>query len=219
MLLALGSCSRKPDTSEPERKQVQTVAANPADAQECLKAAQKSLGRSAIVLKCGELAGIPGLRAIAAVPVKPFHADADSIPFTKLTVLHKAGERWIPELTADNLIRRNPAGYIGIEFIDDSSPPVTPRVSFSGTRSDDSLDFAIYLTESYPDGDESWPIEIAWNPAVQRFQEYSTDHEPLGFRPEVKNPPHKKLGNCTGSQVQKLNRPAQSPCDTPGTLP
>lgn len=201
-LFALGGCSRKPQPGQPAEKRVQSVPATPAEAQKCLKAAQESLGSFVIVLKCGELAGIPGLRTIAAIPLQPFHEDAVSIPFSKLMVLHEAGDTWNTELTADTLIR-SPAGYIGIEFIDDSSSPARQRVSFSDRRSDDSAGFAIYFNESYPDGDESWSIEVAWNPAVQRFQEYSTDHDPTGFRPEIKNPPHKNLGRCGGCKPKK----------------
>jgi hypothetical protein len=36
------------------------------------------------------------------------------------------------------------------------------------------------------------PIEIGWNATVGRYQEFSVDQEPEGFKPELKNPPHRK---------------------------
>jgi hypothetical protein len=186
-------CARKSEATAPPRQRVQTVRANSAVAQKCVAAVKSALGQSAAILQCGELAGIPGLRAVAAVRLKQLHDDANGIPISKLVVLHQAGNRWITELIVDNFIT-NSAGYLGIKFVDDSSPPAIYRVSFSDARSDDSHGFTMYLDYLHPNGDtDGWPNEIGWNAAVQRFQEYTSSEAPVGFRPEIKNPPHKDL--------------------------
>lgn len=43
-------------------------------------------------------------------------------------------------------------------------------------------------------GSDADGTNIAWNPAVGRYQECAYDQDPQGFRTEIKNPPHWKHG-------------------------
>ena len=49
---------------------------------------------------------------------------------------------------------------------------------------------------------EGAPIEIAWNSKVGRYQEYAANEDPVGFKPELKNPPHIRTGGNKGLVVQ-----------------
>jgi len=100
---------------------------------------------------------------------------------------------WEPELKADaNDEITNGAGYVGIDFIDDSRPIPYYRVNFSsswGAR-DPSL-FTIVLVSMNRDGKidpEDAGTAIGWNPEVGRFQEIEPNGEE--FAPEVKAPKH-----------------------------
>jgi hypothetical protein len=99
-------------------------------------------------------------------------------------------------LTADkqNWIRNN-VGYVGLEFIDDSADFIGYRVSFSGEGVRETPGFTIWLNYLSPTGhNEGVATRISWNPSVGRFQEYTENDEPVGFRPEVKSPPHHRHG-------------------------
>ncbi|HET7441432.1 MAG TPA: hypothetical protein VFJ47_09030, partial [Terriglobales bacterium] len=89
---------------------------------------------------------------------------------------------------------RNVVGYVGVDFIDDSDQRGRYRLSFFDEGSHETPGFTIAVIYLSPSGeDEGIPIEIAWNPAIGRFQEYTVDRDPEGFQPENKNPPHVRL--------------------------
>jgi hypothetical protein len=159
----------------------------------CLAAARAALGPGAVVLKCGHLIGPGDLEVAAAIPLRPFRADASGTAVSRLVILRKAAgtSRWVNEFTADKDWTRNPAGYVGVEYIDDSFKYTGYRVSFSGRRSDGAPGFTLFLFSLNPNGsNEGVPLEVGWNRSVKRFQEFSYEAEPVGFRAEIKNPPH-----------------------------
>ena len=168
-----------------------------ADIKSCLSAAKKALGPTAEVLKCGKLTGREGLEAVAALRIRRLKQTPENVAVSRLVVLRRSRSGWKKELNVHREIT-NSAGYVGIDFIDDSSEYHGYYVSFSDHRSDDTPAFVMYLSEIEPNGDPEWPVQIAWNPAVQRFQEYAGDRDPEGFRPELKNPSHKNLKDCGG---------------------
>lgn len=166
------------------------------DSENCLAAATKAIGADAEVLKCGHLTDPKALDVIAGVRLKRFKITKTGIPVSKLVILTKKSGDWEPELKVDKWIT-NAMGYIGLSFIDDSSQHVGYRVSFADKRSDDSSGFTVFFSFLGPEGDsETEDIQVSWNPQVQRFQEYSANDEPLGFRAEIKNPPHRNCADC-----------------------
>lgn len=161
-------------------------------AQSCLEAAKTTLGPDAEVLKCGHLTGTDALETVAVIRLKQFEETEDGVPISKFVFLRQEKSRWTVELSVDrkNWIK-NSAGYIGIDFIDDSADFIGYRASFSDRRSDGFPGFTIYLYFLAPSGhNEGIATEVAWNPLVKRFQEFAYSQDPVGFRPEVKNPPH-----------------------------
>jgi hypothetical protein len=78
-------------------------------------------------------------------------------------------------------------GYIGLDFLDDSYIPLGYRLEIGDRRSDDAPGLALWLTDLNKDGQpEGIGVQVSWNPAVHRFQEFTTNEDPEGFRPEVK---------------------------------
>lgn len=158
----------------------------------CRAAAKRALGSSAEVLKCGHLSGGSLLEVVAAIRLRNIKSGGNGIPVHRLAILRKGKSGWASELSVNSQIT-NSAGYIGIDFIDDSAKAPGYYVSFSQAKSDKTPAFSIFLSQIAPDGSPEWPVQIAWNPAVQRFQQYARDEEPIGFRSEIKNPPHRNV--------------------------
>lgn len=168
--------------------QARTVAIS--DSQ-CLSAAKSALGPNAEVLKCGELTKTRALEAVAFLPLKGLRKTTDGTPISKLVVLRRERSQWVVELTADQNPPRNRVGYIGIDYIDDSEKGGRYRISCHDEGSNEIPRFTIALFYLSPNGEnQGMPVEIAWNRPLRRFQEYTVNHEPEGFQPENKNPPH-----------------------------
>ena len=142
--------------------------------QACLSAARNFLGPAAQVAKCGDLTGTGELEVAAFVRLKELRTTADGIPLSKLVVLRQEKSRWVVELAADQKPPRNPVGYIGIDYIDDSRELGLYRVSFYDEGSHEIPGFTIDLFYLSPRGqNEGIPVEIAWNRSLARFQEYT----------------------------------------------
>lgn len=181
------ACLRNPMPTNAEAK----VASGDSSA-ECLNAAKGALGPDAEVAKCGHLTGGTTLEVVAFLRLKQFKENKDGIPVSRLVILRRVGATWSLVLDVDKQIK-NPSGYVGIDFIDDDQD-----YYFSGyralldVRSDDPSAFALGLSFIKHDGevDEGLPIDVSWNSAVGRFQEFNINKEPSGFQSETKNPPH-----------------------------
>jgi len=128
--------------------------------------------------------------SIAFVRLKQFSEDQNGIPVSRLVILQKVDSQWKTALDAARQIQ-NPAGYVGIDYIDDSQQYLGYRANFLDRRSDGKPAFLVQLSYLRTDGKpEGVPIEISWNPTAGRFQEFSVNQEPEGFKTELKNPPH-----------------------------
>lgn len=167
---------------------------------ECIAAAKKLLGPEAEVVKYGHLNSAEALEAVVVVRIAGARGDkSDGIPVSRLAILRHEPSGWQSVLNASRYIT-NEAGYIGIEFIDDSYPFRGYRVAFYGERSDGKQAFVLCLGHIGDPG--SVPIEISWNPQVGRYQEFAFNEEPSGFKSEIKNPPHlKNRGSAKGTKV------------------
>jgi hypothetical protein len=152
------------------------------------------------------------------IRLKQFPGTADGgIAVSKLVLLREDKPRWDVELTATKLVVRNQIGYVGMDFIDDSPQSKRDLAGFYVWYSnyidmeEKKPGFSIRFQSLRWDMNEeeegtSW--EIAWNPSVGRFQEFTENEDPSGFRPEKKNLPRlseiQKLHGCGGAE--------QSPC-------
>ena len=159
----------------------------------CTAGAKSVLGDSASVLRCGDLTARGGLEAIAVTPLSGVTQSQGQVAVSRVVVIRKGSSRWSTELNAQKQIT-NPVGYLGIDYIDDSYSPPGYLLAVQDHRSDNSPGLTLWFTEISPKGenDEATPIEVSWNPAVSRFQEFTTNQDPQGFRSEIKNPPHRK---------------------------
>jgi hypothetical protein len=163
---------------------------------ECLAEAKKALGIHAQVLRCGEL-NTPGIQEVVAVlPAKYPPSSDTSLKIWKLVILRHEPSGWRTALTASREIQ-NEAGYVGLEFIDDDTKFMGYQLRLRDERSDESTVFAVNLIyiESADGGSDQVGIQIAWNPAVGRYQEVPLEGEGSeNFKPEIKNPPHFRGG-------------------------
>jgi hypothetical protein len=158
--------------------------------QECKNAAQRVLGTEAEVLECGQLSLSGELEVLAAIRLKGFKDTELGIPVSKFIVLRKDKPEWVMELIADQKPVRNNAGYVGVTDIDDTDDYSRYRLSVEGEEVNAKEPLCLLLRYIDPDGKtEAWPLEICWNPAVKRFQEYSEDIPPE-FKSEIQNPKH-----------------------------
>ncbi|HEY2858969.1 MAG TPA: hypothetical protein VGJ21_11175 [Terracidiphilus sp.] len=160
----------------------------------CVQAARRALGPHAVVVKCGDL-NTPGvLEVVGVIPAK-FPASHSGIAIRGMAILRREPSGWRTELTAVREIK-NEAGYIGIDYIDDSSPFFGYWLVLSDTRSDGkkSCDLDLLDIEERDGSSEAASTEIAWNPAAFRYQEFTTNRDPEGFRAEIKSPAHRKPG-------------------------
>jgi hypothetical protein len=159
---------------------------------ECAEAARRAIGQGAAVLKCGFLNEPGVLEVVAGLKRQPQRATDKRILVSKLVLLRREPSRWRTALTASKQIQ-NEQGFIGIDFIDDSAPFWGYSVQFKNHRADDKAGFVLSLAYMATSKDDSEvPVDISWNLAVGRYQEFSMNYEPIGFKPELKNPPHRR---------------------------
>ena len=137
---------------------------------------------------------------MAAIRVRGLKDDRSGVPISKLVILRRAKSQWNLELNIDKEIT-NSAGYIGIDFIDDSDPfqyyraKVSDRAAIWGDREPSKFTLVLDFMNRAGKVDEGGiGIGIGWNPAVGRFQEIEPNGEE--FAPERKNPKHIRTSNC-----------------------
>ena len=150
---------------------------------------------SSDLLKCGEL-NTPGVQEVVAIlPAKYPHNQGKDVPIWKLVILRHEPSGWQTALTAARQIQ-NEAGYIGIDYIDDYFQFMGYQLGFREEDTGQQKTFGIMLTgiERTDGGSDQTSTEIAWNPAVGRYQELEYGQDPEGFQREIKNPPHWRPG-------------------------
>ena len=176
------SCSRFPANENSE-------SAIPKD---CLDAVTKALGPNAQVAKYGHLIGQKSIEVVAYIKLKEFKKYSKGIAISKLVVLQKTNSHWDTVLNVSKQLT-NPLGYIGIDFIDDSQEYPGWLLSLYDHRPDGVPGLCISFGYLRSNGEiEGIPIEISWNKAMARFQEFVINEAPEGFRSEINNPPHRK---------------------------
>jgi hypothetical protein len=198
MIWFVGSCS-KPEPSPQRSNHDSSIQSGPvsgADSKRCLEAAIKELGSNGIVLRCGQLTNVKSLEAVVAVRVPGLKDDRNGIPISELRILREDRSQWESELNIDREVT-NGAGYLGVDFIDDSHAFPFYRINFTdrgarwGSRA--ASQFTLVLFSMSRDGRPEpgdMGLGIGWNPLVGRYQELEPNGEE--FAPEVKVPKHIK---------------------------
>jgi hypothetical protein len=154
----------------------------------CDSEARRLLGTNARSIANGSFIHENKLLCVAALPILP-RSQPTYTRVSKGVVVQRDGEKWEKLLWFENEIQ-NEKGYIGIDFIDDEARSGF-AVTFSDHRSDGTEGFTLYFTLLNAKLQlQGVPIQISWNPKVNRFQEYAPNElEPPGFKSEVRNPP------------------------------
>jgi hypothetical protein len=195
-ILLFASCSKKkpvlPETTH--NTSPLSLLVDATDRESCLQAARKMLGPGGEVLKCGHLNNATTLETIIATRVPGLKDDKHGISVSRLLVLRRNKSQWDIELTVDKEIK-NSAGFIGVNFIDDSHPCPYYRVNFSdqgakwGDRSPSLFTMVLVsITQQGKVDEDDLGLGIGWNPAVGRFQEIEPNGEEFAF--EKKTPKH-----------------------------
>jgi hypothetical protein len=182
----IGSCSK---TKVPITDTESSISA------QCRTGVVKLLGPDAEVVKCGRLTGTDTVQAIGLLKIKQLPVTGDGWPVSRLVVAQFRNDRWQSILTASKDWIRNDAGYIGLDYIDDSYQVFGYRAALSESKAGPA---ALLLSLSFlrPNGEsEGIPIQIAWNRDVQRYQEVVNNDGPFVFQAENSKPPHRKTQN------------------------
>jgi hypothetical protein len=162
--------------------------------QECITAAKKILGEHAEVLKCGVLNDANVLESVAILRAVNTSDRRSGVDISQLVVLRREASGWKVALSVSKQIK-NQAGFIGIDYIDDSAPFYGYRVVLADQRDDGKKAFVLnfsYLLKGGKKDTEALPTQIAWDKSVGRYREFGINSDPEGFKPEIKNPPHLK---------------------------
>ena len=192
--ILLVSCSKptsNPSAPIPEASAPQAPVGE-SDRESCTQAGRGLFGPNSEMLKCGRFSDRDHLEAVVAIRVHGLNDNKDGIPVSKLAILRRSNARWEAALNVDGDRGTNSAGFVGINFIDDSHPFPYYRAFFPsqwGSRS--QSEFTLGLRSMTRDGkvdEEGSPTAIGWNPVVGRFQEIEPNGEE--FAPETKAPEH-----------------------------
>jgi hypothetical protein len=161
--------------------------------QEGLDAGKKVLGEHAEIVKCGALNNPQVQEVVAALPIEHTQSTrATGLSVVQLVILRHEASGWRAVLTASKQIQ-NDAGFVGIDYIDDSAHFLGYRVLFPDQRDDGKKAFTLSFSYLGKDGNtEGIPLEISWDDAVGRYREFNLNSDPPGFKPEIQNPPHLK---------------------------
>lgn len=130
-------------------------------------------------------------QCLAVVPLGQSKTSNDSLPIRRGVMLEFRDGRWSKVLDISRNIR-NGAGYIGIDYLD-TGTNYGYSLSLSDKRSDNVRQFTLFLTHLNDKRQiEGIPIEISWNAALGRYQEFAPNElDPPGYKLEIANPPVK----------------------------
>ena len=158
--------------------------------QECRDAARNLLGNGAEIVKYGSFNNPNVQEAVAVVHTEHSPHRGGELDVSRLIILRHERTGWRVALTAGKEVN-NEAGFIGIDYIDDSMSFWGYRVLFLDQRDDGKKAFALSLGYLSKDGNtEGIPLEISWDESVGRYREFDTNSDPAGFKRELKKPPH-----------------------------
>jgi hypothetical protein len=154
--------------------------------------AQGLIGPKAELLRFGHLSVGAPLEGV--VILRLGKTSNGTVPVGRLIILRLNGSDWTMAFDAEREMT-NPAGYVGIDYIDDDFKFEGYDVALDDRGSDAKARFTLYFTLLGPD--PGWPTEVGWNKVTGRYQEVSNDAADKAlFKQELKDPPHRKPCNC-----------------------
>jgi hypothetical protein len=155
--------------------------------------AQGLIGSKAELIRFGHLSVGAPLEGVAILRLGQTSKHLE-VPVSRLIILRLNGSDWTTVFDAGREMT-NPAGYVGLDYIDDDFKFEGYDVALNEKGSDAEDRFTLYFTLLGPD--PGWPTEVGWNKATGRYQEMSDDaRDKVLFTPELKDPPHRKPCNC-----------------------
>jgi hypothetical protein len=187
-IVALVLCSGQDKSNL--RAQSAAVGQKSGEQKACVTAAREKLGPDAAVLRCGHLSDSGALETLAVVKLASIAGQGNCVAVSRLAVLRHDGTEWKAELEADQQIK-NPEGYIGLSYIDDSYKVRGYCLTVTDRRTGSREPFSIALGYITKNGRfEGVPVYIGWNSKVGRYQEFAGNDDAAGFNSEVKHPRH-----------------------------
>ncbi len=159
--------------------------------QEYLEAARTALGPGAVVLRVAHPDGTDSTEVLAALSLASIPPSQGCTPVSHIVVLRRSTEGWQTVLDADKDGQvKNPEGYVGVDYIDDSQENRSPGYCADLSQELDKH-FSLALTYLTAAGAEDGiPVYVEWNDKVGRYQSSIINSDPPGFESELKNPPH-----------------------------
>jgi len=153
----------------------------------CLATAGSIAGGAVELLKFGRFVPNGPLDCVVAGVLEDVDIPADGVPASRLLVLRHQGESWRISLDAAKWAT-NPDGFVGIDTIDDSYDFKGLRVVTDDKSPTGQPGITIWISYLDEDGEDDGAAKaFSLNPATGRYQEFD---EKLGFKPEVRDPPH-----------------------------
>lgn len=153
----------------------------------CLATAGSLAGGAVELLKFGRFIPNGPLDCVVAGVLEDADIQVDGVLASRLLVLRHQGQSWRIALDAAKWAT-NPDGFVGIDTIDDSYDFKGLRVIADDKSPTGQPGITIWISYLDEDGqDDGAAKEFSLNPATGRYQEFD---EKLGFKPEVRDPPH-----------------------------
>ncbi|MBV8846522.1 MAG: hypothetical protein JO307_27265 [Bryobacterales bacterium] len=156
----------------------------------CLITAGGIAGGEVELLRFGHFAPNGPLDCVVAAALPDVESQGDDVAASRLLILRHQGENWRVALDVAKWAT-NPEGYVGVDSLDDTYPFKGLRVLVDDktpTHQPGITLWISYLDENGADEGDAKPFAL--NPASGRYQEFD---EKLGFKPEVRDPPHVRV--------------------------
>lgn len=200
-LISFSGCWKKGSQEAPSDNSLTSAQDVQQTYQQSLAAGKKALGQRAEIVKQGAFNTPSVPEAVAVVRADQIPANnGQGLAVSQLAILRRESSGWKVVLTVSKEVQ-NDAGFVGIDYIDDSSPYYGYRVLFPDQRDDGKRVFTMSLSYMAKDGSTiGIPLEISWDSSVGRYREFGINSDPPGFKPEIKNPPQLKTGGPAPKQ-------------------
>jgi hypothetical protein len=153
----------------------------------CLATAGSLAGGAVELLKFGHFIPNGPLDCVVAGVLEDIDVQVDGVLASRLLVLRHQGQSWRIALDASKWAT-NPEGFVGIDSIDDSYDFKGLRVVTDDKGPTGQPGITIWISYLDEGGEDDGAAKaFSLNPVTGRYQEFD---EKLGFKPEVRDPPH-----------------------------
>jgi hypothetical protein len=153
----------------------------------CLITAAGIAGGEVQLLRFGHFGTKAPLDCVVAGILPDVENPRDEVLASRLLVLRYQGQNWRVALDAAKWAT-NPAGYVGVDSIDDGYDFKGLHVAVDDKTPSHQPGITLWISYIDEDGgDEGDAKAFSLNGATGRYQEFD---DKLGFKSEIKNPPH-----------------------------